>query len=189
VWILAGCESRCSTQNWGPAGPEGWEAHGAGIPAECRSGTELGPMAQEGNPSLAGIPVWHGSGCPTQSWGPAEPESGPQGHRYLQVVDLAQGWGPAWVRGGDTGGVCFQHSPGGRDPCRVWMQRRAGAWHGFRGGDPGGAWIWSGAMAWHSPRGREPGRVDQRLCRPMSWGLGKPAVLLFDCGMEEPSTI
>jgi hypothetical protein len=58
-----------------------------------------------------------------------------------------------------------------------------------RGGGPGGAWIRHGAVAWCSPRGREPGGVEQQLCRPMGWGLGRPAVLLLDRGVEKPSVI
>jgi hypothetical protein len=38
-------------------------------------------------------------------------------------------------------------------------------------------------------RGRDPGRAEQFLCRPMWWGLGGPAALLVDHGMEKPSMI
>jgi hypothetical protein len=50
-------------------------------------------------------------------------------------------------------------------------------------------WVWHRAVAWSSPRGREPSRKEQRLCRPMGRGFGRPAVLLLACGMVKPSTI
>jgi hypothetical protein len=81
----------------------------------------------------------------------------------------------------------------GMDPARptdggpggVWIWHMVRAWHSQRGKDPGvgGAWIW------HSLSGGEPSGAEQRLCRPMGWGLGRPAVLSLDCGIEKPSMI
>jgi hypothetical protein len=95
----------------------------------------------------------------------------------------------------------------------------AGAWQGLRGGGSGRAGIqWSymvlgsggaqgvgillGLFQWSHveldpggaekrgvPRCREPGRAEHQNCGPMGWGLGGPAVLLVDHGVEKTSTI
>jgi hypothetical protein len=85
-----------------------------------------------------GIPVGHGSGHPTWSWGSAGP---------------------------DGQGLKGQGSQRTMDPVRAGVQSD------LRGGDPGGAEQW------------------QWLCRSTVWGLGSPAVIFLDCGVEKPSTM
>jgi hypothetical protein len=76
-------------------------------------------------------------------------------------------------------------------PGGVWICHGVRARHSLRGRDPigGSAWIQHGAVAWHSLWGGGPSRVEEQLCRPTGWELGKLVVLLLDCGMEKPSTI
>jgi hypothetical protein len=63
----------------------------------------------------------------------------------------------------------------GRVPSGAWIQCGPGV------GDPGGAWIWCG--------GGEPSGAEQQFCEPIGRGLGRPAVLLLDCGVEKSSKI
>jgi hypothetical protein len=74
-------------------------------------------------------------------------------------------------------------SPAGLGLAVPW---EAGVWHGLRGGELA---VSCGAEAWQDLRGREPGRLEHLLQGLMGWGLGRPAVLLVDHGVEKPSTL
>jgi hypothetical protein len=125
-----------------------------------------------------------GAGLPAPGWGSAGPEghwAWGEGWVSWRAVGPAPGWGPVQTGGWDPGGR------GSRGMAKGWVFQYsvAGA---AKGQVSHLVWVWNRAVAWHSLRGRKSGRMEQRLCRPMGQGFGRPAVLLLDRGVVKTST-
>jgi hypothetical protein len=144
---------------------------------------------------------WHGDPAwPKRqgSWWCVDPVQ-PKRWGYQQGVDSAQprscgsGQGMDLVipRGAGTHKILRCGGSRHRWPGRSWIRCGARVWYLLRCRNPGGggAWIRCRAVAQHIPWWGESGIVKQQLCRPIWWGLHRPALLLLDCGMEKPSMI